>query len=165
MTVKPFSGVQARVYRKGVEPSGSLQTEIIISFSSSGFIPAQEGPSFISRTVTQPPCGPALLVTQDPLLTSRSHRLGPPIRHTKPSCVEHRLDAHWRRPGHAMSLQFSGEQRCARPTTAALPRVRVHAIFFRPGGSRSPILVIAIPNSLRILKEDPCALPPLSFPP
>jgi hypothetical protein len=29
-----------------------------------------EGPSFISRTVMQPPCGPALLVTQNPRLTN-----------------------------------------------------------------------------------------------
>ena len=28
-----------------------------------------EGPSFISSTVAQPPCGPAMLVTQDPELT------------------------------------------------------------------------------------------------
>src|SRR5258707_6701597 len=34
----------------------------------SDLIAEPEGPSFISRTVTQPPCGPALLVTQDPLL-------------------------------------------------------------------------------------------------
>jgi hypothetical protein len=32
----------------------------------SDLIAEPEGPSFISRTVTQPPCGPALLVTQDP---------------------------------------------------------------------------------------------------
>jgi hypothetical protein len=36
----------------------------------SDLIAEPEGPSFISRTVTQPPCGPALLVTQDPILTS-----------------------------------------------------------------------------------------------
>jgi hypothetical protein len=46
------SGGQARLYRKGVEPSGSLQKVSDHSFSSSGFILAQEGPSFISRTVT-----------------------------------------------------------------------------------------------------------------
>src|SRR5712671_1568817 len=33
----------------------------------SDLIAEPEGPSFISRTVTQPPCGPALLVTQDPI--------------------------------------------------------------------------------------------------
>src|SRR5712692_7450127 len=33
-----------------------------------------EGPSFISRTVTQPPYGPALLVTQDPLRNLRSFK-------------------------------------------------------------------------------------------
>src|SRR5260370_2536664 len=36
----------------------------------SDLIAEPEGPSFISRTVTQPPYGPALLVTQDPLRTS-----------------------------------------------------------------------------------------------
>src|SRR5215467_12793851 len=35
----------------------------------SDLIAEPEGPSFISRTVTQPPCGPALLVTQDPMQT------------------------------------------------------------------------------------------------
>ena len=35
----------------------------------SDLIAEPEGPSFISRTVTQPPCGPALLVTQDPIRT------------------------------------------------------------------------------------------------
>jgi hypothetical protein len=34
----------------------------------SDLIAEPEGPSFISRTVTQPPCGPALLVTQGPRL-------------------------------------------------------------------------------------------------
>src|SRR5712692_1707712 len=37
----------------------------------SDLIAEPEGPSFISRTVTQPPCGPALLVTQDPKRTLR----------------------------------------------------------------------------------------------
>jgi hypothetical protein len=37
----------------------------------SDLIAEPEGPSFISRTVTQPPCGPALLVTQDPNRKSR----------------------------------------------------------------------------------------------
>jgi hypothetical protein len=46
------SGWRARLYRKGVEPSGSLQKVSDHSSSSSGFILAQEGPSFISRTVT-----------------------------------------------------------------------------------------------------------------
>src|SRR5215472_7137050 len=36
----------------------------------SDLIAEPEGPSFISRTVTQPPCGPALLVTQDPSCVS-----------------------------------------------------------------------------------------------
>src|SRR5262249_12721990 len=35
----------------------------------SDLIAEPEGPSFISCTVTQPPCGPALLVTQDPIRT------------------------------------------------------------------------------------------------
>jgi hypothetical protein len=36
-----------------------------------------EGPSFISRTVTQPPYGPAVLVTQGPPLpTLASHKVG-----------------------------------------------------------------------------------------
>jgi hypothetical protein len=46
------SSRRARLYRKGVEPSGSLQKVSDHSFSSSGFILAQEGPSFISHTVT-----------------------------------------------------------------------------------------------------------------
>src|SRR5258707_15319131 len=33
----------------------------------SDLIAEPEGPSVISRTVTQPPCGPALLVTQNPI--------------------------------------------------------------------------------------------------
>src|SRR5215470_7756633 len=40
----------------------------------SDLIAEPEGPSFISRTVTQPPCGPALLVTQDPHRTLRRRR-------------------------------------------------------------------------------------------
>jgi hypothetical protein len=74
--VRLASGGRARLYRKGVEPSGSLQKVSDHSSSSSGFILAQEGPSFISRTVTQPPCGPALLVTQ-----------GPPL----PTCAAHKV--------------------------------------------------------------------------
>jgi hypothetical protein len=42
----------------------------------SDLIAEPEGPSFISRTVTQPPCGPALLVTQ-----------GPPL----PTCAVHKV--------------------------------------------------------------------------
>jgi hypothetical protein len=38
------SGGRARLYRKGVEPSGSLRKVSDHSFSSSGFILAQEGP-------------------------------------------------------------------------------------------------------------------------
>jgi hypothetical protein len=64
------SGGQARLYRKGVEPSGSLQKVSDHSHPTLLDLSAQEGPSFVSRTVMQPPCGPALLVTQDPFRTS-----------------------------------------------------------------------------------------------
>jgi hypothetical protein len=49
---KLASGWLARLYREGVEPSGPLQKVSDHSFSFSGFILTQEGPSFISRTVT-----------------------------------------------------------------------------------------------------------------
>jgi hypothetical protein len=41
----------------------------------SDLIAEPEGPSFISRTVTQPPCGPALVVTQGPPLPKTHVRI------------------------------------------------------------------------------------------
>jgi hypothetical protein len=48
------------------QPIGSFDDSSLQWLGISDLIAEPEGPTFISRTVTQPPCGPALLVTQDP---------------------------------------------------------------------------------------------------
>jgi hypothetical protein len=53
----------------------------------SHLIAEPEGPSFISRTVTQPPCGPALLVTQDPKQTSTTLPNLTRVNKTSPSAA------------------------------------------------------------------------------
>jgi hypothetical protein len=104
----PLSTLPAGIIVPTFRSPPSLDDSSLQWLGISHLIAEPEGPSFISRTVTQPPCGPALLVTQD-------HP-----RHWRPRfCCgaqrpPQRLKARWRQ---RLGRDHFGKRRSATPKT------------------------------------------------